>query len=619
MIRDFTEETLNEFLDKIKTESLDGVIDNIELTKEVAGENCILHLPEINDYIDSVQRFLKGNHKTYATYKRILEKIFTEARNKDKETGETVTSKIAEIMDPYKESMSQLVACIDVSSLGDTESLFKYNRGNYHSTYDNSVFGSPGNFIKKIHEVKGGASARLFYSVNDYEHNEEELENLKKLIHMDPSELDSYEAAVIIELINNCIGYTGTKTNKQTNRVESEYKKEINYEKLSYLTTLFYEEKDEKSIKDTKKYSLSPNIKIISEYYDSYYKKTYNSNGGLSSDITPYANTNAILKNLCEYYPEIETQPTYAYAYDKYAHEDGLGRWYKDFGININEEEVKNDKISYPTITISTNEYNKSIGKTYILKMFPDEEDGDKFKNALNISDENLKVNTLDKTIDATYKGGTSYILSWVPGVSKAKDIYDLVSGPVKAHKDSVKHNENLEKNQNDITINNYVSKLGMDYNISINKDTISYNNLTFNENELKMRVAYYNGVKGNTGADVITTEDVKRYFQEYLDGDSTHISEFYNTLTPSNNTQNDNYKGSSIDEFERKINNTLDEGVTTSTATPEQMEEAIKKTMLDYETGKYRDAVDSPLEQDDKINKYQEFIDSSPELDDNH
>ena len=143
------------------------------------------------------------------------------------------------------------------------------------------------------------------------------------------------------------------------------------------------------------------------------------------------------------------------------------------------------------------------------------------------------------------------------------------------------------------------------------------------------MRVAYYNGVKGNTGADVITTEDVKRYFQEYLDGDSTHISEFYNTLTPSNNTQNDNYKGSSIDEFERKINNTLDEGVTTSTATPEQMEEAIKKTMLDYETGKYRDAVDSPLEQDDKKNRYQEFIDSSPEqqefidsspeLDDNH
>ena len=626
MIRDFTEETLNEFLDKIKIDSLDGVIGDVELTKEVAGENCILHLPEINDYIDSVQRFLKGNHKTYATYKRILEKIFTEARNKDKETGETVTSKLAEIMDPYKESMSQLAACIDVSSLGETESIFNYNKENYHSTYDNSVFGSPGNFIKKIHEVKGGAYTRLFYSVNDYEHNEEELENLKKLIHMEPSEFDSYEAAVIIELINNCIGYYGVETNDETNRAGIVEKKEINYEKLSYLTTLFYEEKEEKSIKkipDTTKYSLSPNIIKISEYYDSYYKNAYYSNGGLSPDITPYANTNAILKNLCEYYPEIETQPTYAYEYDKYAHEDGLGRWYKDFGININEEEVKNDKSSYPTITISTNEYNKSVGKTYILKMFPGEGDDEKFKKALNISDENLKVNTLDKTFYATFEGGTGYILSKVPGVSTAKDIYDLVSGPVKAHEDSVKHNENLEKNQNDITINNYVSILGMDYNISINKDTMSYNNLTFNDNELKMRVAYYNGVKGNTGADVITTEDAKRYFQEYIDGDSTHISEFYNTLTPSNNIQNDNYNDSSIDKFKSYVDSNLTfmygEGTIRDNATPEQMDAAIKKTLSDYETGKYRNAVDSPLEQDDMKKEFQDLRDSSPELDDNH
>ena len=38
-----------------------------------------------------------------------------------------------------------------------------------------------------------------------------------------------------------------------------------------------------------------------------------------------------------------------------------------------------------------------------------------------------------------------------------------------------------------------------MDYNISINKETIKYSNLAFNENELKMRVAYFNGINGNT------------------------------------------------------------------------------------------------------------------------
>ena len=593
MIRDFTEETLNEFLDKIKTESLDGVIDNIELTKEVAGENCILHLPEINDYINSVQRFLKGNQKTYATYKRILEKIFAKARNKDKETGETVTSKIAEIMDPYKESMSQLVACIDVSSLGDTESLFKYNRGYYHSKYDNSVFGSPGNFIKKIHEVKGGAYTRLFYSVNDYEHNEEELENLKKLIHMEPSEFDSYEAAVLLKLFNNCIGYTGTTTNYETNRAEiKNIKNEIDYEKLSYLVTLCYKENDDYNMYDTNKYTLSPNVKTISNYYDNYYQKMYYTNGGLSEEITPYANTNAILNNLCENYSQVETQPTSAYANDKYAHEDGLGRWTKDFAIVIQEESVNDKDSTDLCITIDTNEYSSKNDKTYIQKMETDNREDDKFKDAINITLENLKVNTFENSFSTAVNGGCNsgvdYVAGMNPYTSLAKTAFDLISGPYNSYKESKKYNERIDKYQDGVNLNKCISDLGMDYNLSIYKDTLNYNNLTYNENKLMMRVAYYNSVMGLTGEEAITTEDAKNYFQEYLNGDKDNLEDFDNIVSGNrgNHTPNKNYKGVSVDEFERNIENRLDEGITSTTATPEQMEEAIKKTMLDYESG---------------------------------
>ena len=190
--------------------------------------------------------------------------------------------------------------------------------------------------------------------------------------------------------------------------------------------------------------------------------------------------------------------------------------------------------------------------------------------------------------------------------------------------------NRKIEEHQERIVYTIYLEALGLWDDAELYTGDIKNRNIKFNENELMMRVAFYNGVMGNTGEDVITTHDVKRYYQEYIDGDSKNLSNFCNIiLGPRTDSYNENYDGNSFDEFERKINNRLDDGITTTTATPEQMEEAIKKTMLDYETGKYRDAVDSPLEQDDKKNRYQEFIDSSPEqqefidsspeLDDNH
>lgn len=52
-----------------------------------------------------------------------------------------------------------------------------------------------------------------------------------------------------------------------------------------------------------------------------------------------------------------------------------------------------------------------------------------------------------------------------------------------------------------------------------------------FDENILMMRVAYFNGVMGYTQEEAITTDDVKKYYQEYLDGDKTNI-EFFSNIT---------------------------------------------------------------------------------------
>jgi len=175
-----------------------------------------------------------------------------------------------------------------------------------------------------------------------------------------------------------------------------------------------------------------------------------------------------------------------------------------------------------------------------------------------------------------------------------------------------------------------YLQALGLCKDEEIYSGDMKDKRVRFNENELMMRAAYYNGVLGNTGKDVITTDDLKRYYQEYIDGDSTNIVNFCNVITGAEDdcSYNENYDGNSIKKFIAIVNNNLD-NTNSYDATPEQMEEAIKKTMSEYETGKYRDAVDSPPEQDDKKNTYQEFIetspeiqeliDSSPEVDDNH
>ena len=190
--------------------------------------------------------------------------------------------------------------------------------------------------------------------------------------------------------------------------------------------------------------------------------------------------------------------------------------------------------------------------------------------------------------------------------------------------------NKKIEEEQERIEYTGYLHSLGL-YEDELIYSGEMNKKVEFDENILMMRVAYFNGVMGYTQEEAITTDDVKKYYQEYLDGDKTNIEFFSNIVSGNrgNNTPNKNYEGVSVDEFELRINKSLDDDITSTTATPEQMEEAIKKTMSEYETGKYRNVVDSPLEQDDMKKEFQElidpspelqeFIDSSPKLDNNH
>ena len=150
-----------------------------------------------------------------------------------------------------------------------------------------------------------------------------------------------------------------------------------------------------------------------------------------------------------------------------------------------------------------------------------------------------------------------------------------------------------------------YLSKLGQGGDEFVYSGDMENREIEFNDNELMMRVAYFNGVMGYTGEEAITTDDVKQYYQEYLDGDSKNLSNFCYIVSgiSGESKPNENYEGNSVDEFICHVEFYL--GLLYGSKrnyTTEEREEAIKKTMSDYEKGKYKYVVHREVSKTIKI-----------------
>ena len=150
-----------------------------------------------------------------------------------------------------------------------------------------------------------------------------------------------------------------------------------------------------------------------------------------------------------------------------------------------------------------------------------------------------------------------------------------------------------------------YLSKLGQGGDELVYSGDMENREIEFNDNELMMRVAYFNGVMGYTGEEAITTDDVKQYYQEYLDGDSKNLSNFCYIVSGigGKSKPNENYEGNSVDDFICHVEFYL--GLLYGSKrnyTTEEREEAIKKTMSDYEKGKYKYVVHREVDKTIKI-----------------
>ena len=145
MIRDFTDETkymlgdaLEDWYDKYTSSP---ITDNITLTVDILGQNCVLDGWEIDNEANKLMRDEELNLTNQEAMKHMLDEIFEEARAYDALASVSVFDTVDVAAEPFISTLRKLVEKINVSSLGNDAESVRYNFGRYHGGYENSIFG----------------------------------------------------------------------------------------------------------------------------------------------------------------------------------------------------------------------------------------------------------------------------------------------------------------------------------------------------------------------------------------------------------------------------------------------------------------------------------------------
>ncbi len=165
MIRDFTDETKSIIKEAIK-ESLDareGCVcgepectyqSELENTVCIMGQDCVMNFSELEEVAKETICLSNENISNQQALEMALDEVFDDAREKDNTTSLVVAEDVEHVASSYLDIIKYYVDSIDVSWMGEEPSSIRYNMGMYHSTFENSVFGSTETFSKKLEAVK---------------------------------------------------------------------------------------------------------------------------------------------------------------------------------------------------------------------------------------------------------------------------------------------------------------------------------------------------------------------------------------------------------------------------------------------------------------------------------
>ena len=598
MIRDFTEIVQEEMHDAIKDSLSDQVIysshnytfeSELTATVEILGQDCVVNFSDLEAYAENMKIQTRNSVSEQSSMISKLDAIFTDARNHDDEKAINVNDEKTITADVYINTLRDLAESISVSSLGKGATSVRYNYSRFHSSFEDSIFGSSDAFAGKMDSIGGGLLKEFFDSINAVEPFNEhstEVNNLYEFLKKDPNEVKDWERDAILMYLDSCVTVdesTGYST--------------VNYERVSMILSGCYTQEEYTSInvfRPYTKYYANDMLTYLATEYNNYYQFKASFYQYMHPEIQKYADLNAILLATNYYYKELHLNST--------TEVNELGEIeVVNFGLNVYEEEKEPHRIVINTVQVEDDEfeyhlkldekdpiYNHSKHNIYIMQanttMYWTKSMETKYKNGkVRVEDAcvekllgNMKTKGTDKVLGSMKNAGPGGVIA-VKAYKEASALYNVYDG-AKRQNAICDENIGVEKNRRyteHLCIGGQTACCGDNPVISLNGKV--------NERELQVKVAAYN--LNHPDLTPITEEEVVKGYENFVAG-STESQEILEDFSNSMETPID--EGSESEEHDKNSTNlqtfrdkivvyVYDKyGIGLKDATKEQVEDAI-------------------------------------------
>ena len=532
MIRDFTEIVQEEMHDAIKDSLSDQVIysshnytfeSELTATVEILGQDCVVNFSDLEAYAENMKIQTRNSVSEQSSMISKLDAIFTDARNHDDEKAINVNDEKTITADVYINTLRDLAESISVSSLGKGATSVRYNYSRFHSSFEDSIFGSSDAFAGKMDSIGGGLLKEFFDSINAVEPFDEhstQINNLYEFLKKDPSEVKDWEMDAILMYLDSCVTVD-----------ESKGYSTVNYDRVSMILSGCYtkEEADTSSMF----YSyMTYNSNDIFDYIVAEYDRHYQSKAAefryFDDSLKGYANLNAILTSTNFYYRTLYLTNTEDI--------DENGEFHPvNFGLQVYEELEEPNRIVVDTIQNDAEEFDYHLKPLYTGGTYDDTRHNIYITQANDniqyyVSEQQKTENEItrvenalvDKLTSNTQKRIENRLLAVIkssgPSGMVAVTAYKNLSPYTNIYGDTKK--KNMEKEAESIykRHRDYLEKMnaggqtaccGSNMIISINEK--------INEPKLEISIAYYNLT--HEGKDSIDKESILQDYNNFTSG----------------------------------------------------------------------------------------------------
>ena len=575
MIRDFTDETkymlgdaLEDWYDKYTSSP---ITDNITLTVDILGQNCVLDGWEIDNEANKLMRDEELNLTNQEAMKHMLDEIFEEARAYDALASVSVFDTVDVAAEPFISTLRKLVEKINVSSLGNDAESVRYNFGRYHGGYENSIFGSSEQFKASLDNIGYGLLQTTYDNLNPEVNG---WDNFDALMSKNPDEVKLCELWALSMIVDSYL-----ETNAETGQIVLNTEKYEEFLEHCYKLTSFHEGLSQPDVMLTSytKFELSPVAVMFAGYRAEYTKSLLDMYGKCIYSCEKYSYETSLLVAECQ----VDDVLTAMVLYGQEVIEDGL----------VYRKEKPTMDVSICFFGNPPNDLTVSLFQQTDISIYGLSDNlGNEFSNANKDAAEEGKIDISNAMLGVICSTAVDFGADYIgklpivgPVVGTGYKIYSVTNDVYSTYQNVKTENELRDKYIHDIKSSDYISALHIGGAVIQCGDNATINHVICDKNQLMVDVAFYNYDENNNTE--ISVDQLQAEFNSYINGGETDILDKfadydngdigcdYRVYCKSIETELTH-----IREEKQKNGEDVSIEVVISTATPEEVQEAIDR-----------------------------------------